>query len=218
MEQDNNEISSHYDDTPEVEVASLRTFAEQTRTELDSHANMPVFGKHCYIENRDEVLSHNKPGLPGCRYATVQAYSPDMEAHNLPIVDVSIGFRCPIDGVVKILHFPDSLYCESLTHNLIPPFIFREAGYIVNDVPRIHCNPVTNESHCIVSKDRSLRIPLQLHGVFSYFDTFRPDVDHIQSAETHEHYDMTPTGWTWDSNSSVYKNAIFLFPLFYVTG
>ena len=168
---------------------------------------MPVFGKHCYIENRDEVLSQNKPGLPGCRYATVQAYSPDIEAQDLPIVDVSIGFRYPIDGVVKILHFPDSLYCESLTHNLIPPFILRKAGYIVNDVPRIHCNSVTNESHCIVSKDRSSRIPLQLHGVFSHFDSFRPDLDYIQSAEAHEHYDMTPTGWTWDPNSSVYKNA-----------
>ena len=192
---------------PEVEVASLHTFAEQTRTELDSHANMPVFGKHCYIENRDEVLRRNRPGLPGCRYATVQGYSPDMEAQDLPIVDVLVAFRCPLDGTIKILHFPDSLYCEALTYNLIPPFILREAGFIANDVPRIHCNPVTNESHCIISEDRSLRIPLQLHGVFSYFETFRPDEDHIQSAEAHEHYDMTPTGWTWDPNSSIYRNA-----------
>ena len=70
-----------------------------------------------------------------------------MEAEDLPIVDVSVAFRCPLDGTIKILHFPDSLYCEALTHNLIPPLILREAGFIVNDVPRIHCNPVTNESH-----------------------------------------------------------------------
>ena len=207
IETDNRETGSRSEDSPEVEVASLRTFAEQTRTELDSHANMPVFGKHCYIENREEVLRGNRPGVPGCRYATVQGYSPDMEVQELPIVDAAVAFRCPIDGVIKILHFPDSLYCESLNHNLIPPFIMREAGFIVNDVPRIHCNPVTNESHCIVSQDRSLRIPLQLHGVFSYFDTFRPDVDHIQSAEAHEHYTMTPTGWTWNPNSSVYRSA-----------
>ena len=192
----NNEIRSYAQDILEVEVASLNTFAEQTRTELDSHANTPVFGNHCYIENRDEVLRRNKPGLPGCRYATVKVYSPDMEAQELPIVDVSVAFRCPLDGTVKILHFPDSLYCEVLAHNLIPPFILREAGYIVNDVPRIQSNPVTNENHCIVSRDRSLRIPLQLHGVFS----FRPDEDHVQSAEAHEHYNMTPTGWTWDPN------------------
>ena len=72
-------------------MSSLRTFAEQTRTELDSHANMPVFGKHRYIENREEVLSNNKPGTPGCRYATVQAYSLDMEVQELPIVDVAVG-------------------------------------------------------------------------------------------------------------------------------
>ena len=87
----NDETNSIFDDSPEVEVASLRTFAEQTRTELDSHANMPVFGKHRYIENREEVLSNNKPGTPGCRYATVQAYSLDMEVQELPIVDVAVG-------------------------------------------------------------------------------------------------------------------------------
>ena len=156
---DNNEMRSYAQDFPEVEVTSLNTFAEQTRAELDSHANMPVFGKHCYIEDRGEVLRTNNPGLPGCRYAIVQGYSPDLEAQELPIVDVSVAFRCPLEGTIKILHFHDSLYCEALTHNLIPPFILREAGFIVNDVPRIHCNPVTNESHCIVSEDRSLRIP-----------------------------------------------------------
>ena len=59
--EDNNE-DNEMRDIPEVEVASLHTFAEQTRTELDSHANMPVFGKHCYIENRAEVLRKNRPG------------------------------------------------------------------------------------------------------------------------------------------------------------
>ena len=122
---------------------------------------MPVFGKHCCSENRDEVLSRNKPGLPGCRYATAQAYSPDMEVQENYQLSMSLLPRCPIVGVVKILHFPDSLYCEALTHNLISPFILRETGFTVNDVPRIHCNPVTNESHCIVSQDRSLRIPSQ---------------------------------------------------------
>ena len=97
---DNIVMRSYAQDISEVEVASLNTFAEQTRTELDSHANTPVFGNHCYIENRDEVLRRNKPGLPGCRYATVKVYSPDMEAQELPIVDVSVAFRCPLDGTV----------------------------------------------------------------------------------------------------------------------
>ena len=178
-QQDNESNGSYVQNLPGEEVSSLNTFVEETRTELDSHANMPVFGKHCYIENRDEILGRNKPGSPGCRYATVQAYSPDMEVQDLPIVDVAVAFRCPIDGVFKILHFADSLYCEALNHNLIPTFIMREAGFIVNDVPRTHCNPVTNESHCIFSQDRTLRIPLQLHAVFSCFDTFRPNIDHI---------------------------------------
>jgi hypothetical protein len=57
----------------------------------------------------------------------------------------------------------NALYIPSMERNLIPPFVTREAGLIVNDVPRIHCGKeLNNESHCIVSKEADMRIPLQL--------------------------------------------------------
>ena len=64
-----------------------------------------------------------------------------------------------------------------MPHNLIPPFIMREAGITVNDVPRIHTDPeeLSSETHCIAAKAKSngvnLKIPLKLDGVFSYFPT-----------------------------------------------
>ena len=47
----------------------------------------------------------------------------------------------------------------------------REGRVIVNDIPKIHCEDPTEDHHAISFNDSSLRIPLQLSGIFSYFNT-----------------------------------------------
>ena len=94
-----------------------------------------------------------------------------------------------------------------MEHNLIPPFILRETVFIVNDTPRIHCQDVTKDSHTIISEDGDLRMPLRLHGVFSYFPSFKPDDDHYHSGSSNEHYLLTPTGNDWNPNTGDYKEA-----------
>ena len=59
-------------------------------------------------------------------------------------------------------------------HNLIPPFIMRACGVIVNDVPKIHCEDPAVDNHCTPFDNSDLRIPLQLNGVFSCFHTRVP--------------------------------------------
>ena len=67
-----------------------------------------------------------------------------------------------------ILTVKNALYVPSMSHNLIPPFIMREAGLVVNDVPRIHVriDDLSNETHCIVAKEdpngADLKIPMSL--------------------------------------------------------
>ena len=105
-----------------------------TRTELDSHANMPVFGKNCLL------LSP-----VGKKSATVAAFLPTLEPMKIPIVDVCIKWIDPQTDKTHFLVFKDALYVEQMEHNLIPPFLLREAGWIVNEVARIHCHDlVTN--------------------------------------------------------------------------
>ena len=64
-----------------------------------------------------------------------------------------------------------------MMNKLIPPFVMREAGLKVDDVPKIHIERqnLTNESHFIFSTAdgnvTELRIPMQLDGIFSYFPT-----------------------------------------------
>ena len=64
-----------------------------------------------------------------------------------------------------------------MRHNLIAPFIMREAGLIVNNIPRNHTRPeeLTNEAHSIMSAgegdNAKLKTTLKLDGKFSYFET-----------------------------------------------
>ena len=64
----------------------------------------------------------------------------------------------------------NALHVKSMAHNLVPPFILREAGLLVNDVPWIHIKPeeLTNKTHCIVShgdgNNTELKVPLRLDG------------------------------------------------------
>ena len=76
-----------------------------------------------------------------------------------------------------ILAFRNALHVPSMNHNLIPPFVMREAGLTVNDVPKIHTKDqeLNDETHCIAAKEGDngvdLKIPLKLDGIFSYFPT-----------------------------------------------
>ena len=188
---------------PFLEGSSLNTYTDIIRTELDSHANMVVLGQHC----RHEDPKAPSPGEPGSRYAIVSAFSLDHKPMRVQVVDACIGYWCPVNESTYILHFNDVLYVLSMDHNLISPFVLREAGFLVNDVPRIRCQDVTKDSHSIISDDGDLKIPLRLHGVFSYFPTFRPDDEHYHSGSFSEHYLMTPTGRDLNPNTITYREA-----------
>eukprot|EP00957_Ditylum_brightwellii_P106829 8149859-Ditylum_brightwellii.AAC.1 len=76
--------ASDVDSTPH----SLGT---ESRTELDSHANMPVVGKHALI------LSHTG------RVADVNPFTPDYKSMHVPIVHATFKYECPYTGEASIL-------------------------------------------------------------------------------------------------------------------
>ena len=53
---------------------------EDSRTDLDSHANMPVVGGNCYVFRRTG------------RKATVSAFSPDYAPLDLEVVDAALMY------------------------------------------------------------------------------------------------------------------------------
>ena len=81
------------------------------RTELDSHANMAVVGKHAAI-----VETTGKT-------AQVKAFSPDCQTlEDMPIVNAVIKWISPYEEKEHILLIKNALYVPSMDHNLVPPF------------------------------------------------------------------------------------------------
>ena len=160
------------------------------RTELDSHANMAVMGKNAAV-----VAKTNKT-------VNVKAFSSECnELEEVPIVDAVVKWICPHTGSSYLLLFRNALYIPSMTNNLVPPFLLREAGLIVNEVPKIHMTSPEIKDHSIYIPDKDLRITLSLMGVFSYLPTSKPTDQELEDTE-----DIIPcTPVTWDPHNDVYS-------------
>ncbi|CAJ1938202.1 unnamed protein product [Cylindrotheca closterium] len=172
-------------------AAALRieaTNVEQSmdsRSELDSHANMIVVGSNCF------VLSDTG------RTASVNPYNPEYAAKSIPIIDAALLQE-------YILVVPNALHVPYMTHNLIPPFILREKGIQVNNTPKIHLADPSSDDHAI-KFDEHLRIPMKLHGTFSYFVTRKPTVEQLNDADPNHVYMMTPE--EFDPHKSSYAQT-----------
>ena len=68
-------------------------------------------------------------------------------AKDVPIVDGAIAYDCPYSRQTYILIVRNALYIPSMENNLVPPFIIRERGVIVKDVPNFQCKDPTVEDH-----------------------------------------------------------------------
>ncbi len=104
------------------------------------------------------------------------------------------------------------MHVSSMNHSLMPPFVMREAGLIVNDVPSIHITPeeLTDETHCIVASEKvnkvDLKIPLMLDGIFSFFPTRKLTDDEVQACEYIETIGICPDLTNWDPYDETYAN------------
>ena len=161
---------------------------ESSRTELDSHANMPVIGRNAYILSKiGETVD-------------VAPFTPDYKPISVELVDAALKYEYPYSGEVKILIIRRGLHVPSMTHNLLPPFMLREAGIQINEVPKIHVTSPTDEHHAITFQETNFRIPLALHGTFCYFPTSKPSTQELEEPE--DVYILTPT--TWNPHSDAY--------------
>ena len=86
------------DDMEDGVSDGLTTTNGLSRTELDSHANMPVVGKKCYV-----LTDTGKT-------ADVSPYTPDYDAMKVSIVDAAIQYDCKFTGQSYALVIRISLY------------------------------------------------------------------------------------------------------------
>ena len=90
-----------------------------------------------------------------------------------------------------------------MDHNLVPPFILREAGLEVHDTPKIQVTDPTVEDHTIYFPNDDVRIALSLNGIFSYFPSRTPTRQELDTADV---LVLTPEGSTWNPHDSAYAD------------
>ena len=122
------------------------------RSDLDSHANMLVFGKKCFIF--DSVHGYNVDVAPF--YLSLGFLK------KIPIVDAALAYGCSYNHKTYILLACNAIHVPSMLNNLIPPFIVRESGAMVHDVPKIHVNDPGVNNSLILFPGSDIRIQLQL--------------------------------------------------------
>ena len=161
----------------------------ESHTELDSDANMPVVGKHAYI-----IAQTGKK-------VTVSPFTPDYQPLTVPLVDAAVRYDNPYNRKPYILVLQNALYVPSMENNLIPPFMLREMGVTMNDVPKIYKEDPTLDDHVITFMEMGFRIPLSLWGIFSYFPASNPTHDDLINRT--EVYILSPA--TWSPHTDAYS-------------
>jgi hypothetical protein len=155
-----------------AETLPASDMVQDPKSELDSHANMVVLGKNCFVFEWSG------------QSCSVHPFSDTLgTVKNVPIVDAAIAYDCPYRLETYVLLFRNALYLPTLENNLIPPFIMREGGVIVNEIAKIHCDDPTEDDHCIRFRNHELSIPLRLSGTFSFFHTRTPTDEELQSCD-----------------------------------
>jgi hypothetical protein len=159
-------------------------------TELDSHANMSV------ASNGTTVMA--KSG----HFATVTPFSPDLPVlEKVEIGDAAMCYDDPVTLRTYILVMRNALLIPSKNHNLLPPFLVREAGLFLDETPKHQTVSPTIENHSIYDSMTGMRIHLQVQGIFSYFSTRPLSLEEQQNWEAYPIVFITPDGDSWDLHS-----------------
>lgn len=114
----------------------------------------------------------------------MNAFTTAVQSLRVPIVDAALAYDCPYSHQTYLCVVRQGLYVSTMDHNLVPPFIMREAGLTVNDTAKQHREDPSIEDHSIFCPNTELRIPLRLDGIFSYFPTRALTQEEVENAQS----------------------------------
>ena len=176
--------------------ASVGLYKGQSVTELDSHANMAVAGRDCTIIAKSG------------HYATVTPFSSDLPVmERVEIGDVAIAYDDPFSGETFLLVLRNALLIPSMDHNLLPPFLVREASLFLDETPKFQSTALSMENHTIHDEKTGLRIHLQLNGTFSYFESRSLTGEEMETWENYPVVYLTPDSDQWDPHAASFADA-----------
>ena len=143
-----------------LNISASYTSASTSRTELDYHADSPVFGKNTMILYKTDMT------------VNVTFFSDDfVMMPEVPVVYATVSYDFPITDNSTILIINNAIYIREIEHNLLPPIIMRLSGLLVDECPKLLCPNHMIETHFIFFPTEN---PLAFHGTTSYISTRRP--------------------------------------------
>jgi hypothetical protein len=176
--------------------ASVGSYESQSVTELDSHANMAVAGRDCMIIAKSG------------HHANVTPFSSDLPVmEKVEIGDVAVAYDDPYLLETYLLVMRNVLLIPLMNHNLLPPFLVREASLFLDKTPKFQSTEVSLENHTIYDEVTGLRIHLQLNGTFLYFVTRSITLEEQENWEKYPVVYLTPDSDQWDPHASHFAEA-----------
>ena len=106
-----------------------------------------------------------------------------------------------------------AILIPGMPNNLLCPMQLRDNGLAVNDEPKYMALNPTDDHHAISFRDQKtprgdpLRIPLELHGVTSFFPTRKPKPTKDEYENTHDslRVELTAESPDWDPSSNRFQ-------------
>ena len=142
----------------------------------------------------------------------VQGYNEDVgERSDCRIVSAVVAYVHPASGDVYMLVIHQAILIPSMPHNLLCLMQLQDHGLTVNDEPKYMALNPMEEHHAITSRDRNtqvggpLRIPLELHGVTSYFLSRKPTKEEYENTPEDLCVELTAEAPDWDPASKTFQ-------------
>jgi hypothetical protein len=181
-----------------MRLAAIATDDQESRTELDSHADTCVVGAN-------DLLTHDYE-VP----MKVTGYDKSAGHKVYKTVSAAVAYDDPITGTTIILHAHQAILIPQISHNLLCPMQLRINDVEVNDVPKFLVRHPTDRTHSIViatDDNNDLIIPLALAGVTSYFPTRKPTRDeYARAIADGRYYNLTAANPPWDPSSTSFQD------------
>jgi len=104
------------------------------------------------------------------QYATVTPFSEELPVmEEIEIGDVAMAYDDPILLRMYLLVMRNALLIPTMDHNLLPPFLIREASLFIDETPKFQSTSLSKNNHTICDDETGMMIDLQIRGTFSYF-------------------------------------------------
>ena len=92
-----------------------------------------------------------------------------------------------------------------MLHNLVPPFVIRREGNLLNDIPKMQVDDPNVDDHSLYFPEAEVRIHMQLIGTVSFFSTRIPTEEEIAEAvEKDVILDLNTDEPEWDPHNPSY--------------